>query len=222
MTLIAPQLKVTTSLVLRCMKVDLKTWVVGGLAAVNVMLLILFLSLFAVTSGGAQAPDQNSLKQISPIIVRFGPVVEVVKKSAAFDEAITNAKRHFLQTNQFVLDATVSTRKGKLWCKSVTTNSFTSIFRENNFSTNNLNRLRDATVAEMASEWGDPEVMEAVYDSHNTVIWQWRVCNGKAGSAFQATELTVGFGTMNGWLTNKNSIRFLLVRTNKEDSKKQK
>ena len=68
-------------------------------------------------------------------------------------------------------------------------------------------KLRIASVSEVKSLFGEPEIMEGPLDQDGTVVWLWRICSLQA-ERLKVTEFLIGFKPV-----DKSSILFAVTRT---------
>ena len=169
---------------------------------------IAVLMLFCASIYGADTnTNKTELTSIDPVHVKFGsPSTVFVTNTNALD-AVKIAERFFMPTNQFILDARIRNRFGEIWCKRAPDEHYRDPFRESPVSIEELKKLHNASIDQLMTLLGHPELTESGLDHAGTVFWQWRICNGKQGDQFQAIEITIGF-----YSKDRDHVLFLLTR----------
>ncbi|HEX5399222.1 MAG TPA: hypothetical protein VFY06_09255 [Verrucomicrobiae bacterium] len=157
---------------------------------------------------GNAADLKSELADINPITIHFQPAKEVFVKTEGIRDAVTNAVDICMQKNEFQLNATIRAGSTMKWCRRVSENSYTDAFTENKTTIEELELLRSASVNVLTNLMGEPPFMEGAVDWRGTVVWQWRICNGKQPEQFRAIEVTIGFNPK-----NRGDVLFLLIRT---------
>lgn len=178
-------------------------------------ILALFLTLLFLETNVvmAEAPATNLIK-IAPIKVVLSSPAEVLVQSNVSHSIMTNVIGTFCK-KQYVLDAVVPLKQGKIWCKAETTNSYMHPFHEKSVSSDDLKQFGGKTLTELIGELGEPSIVEGGFDEYGTVVWQWRFCaEGKDGK-LRANVVTIGSNKVygDGDSVGKYKAQFILLST---------
>lgn len=120
--------------------------------------------------------------------------------------------------NEYLLNARIQLQDRWVWCKQLSEQLMTDPFtvHESWVSTDDLQTLKHR--GSLETLLGSPETGIGPIDYNRTVIWQWRLCNGKSGRSFQAIEVTAALRPTAGTKTPLKAADWetvvLTVRTN--------
>lgn len=143
-------------------------------------------SLILPTLGTAAA-----LVPIEPINLRFDRVSLIVTNGEEGLRAGERMKKLRFR-RAFLLDSAINDKQGTIWCKRDAGESYKDEFRVANVSLVKLESLRKPSECELSRLLGEPMFVDGPM-AGVSIVYEWRVCNGKAGNSFSAVHVIAGF-----------------------------
>ena len=146
----------------------------------------------------------SPLVAMDPVTVHFGTVRTVFINDRRLENVVSKFQRRL--GRECALDSTTQDKEGVIWCKRAG-EGYTDFFRQRPVvEPATLKKLKAATREELTGLLGQPVFMDGPLDRDGTVVWKWRICNGKNGKELRALEVAAGFKA--GAITN---AVFLLI-----------